>query len=131
MSEQRAKYSPRVDEQLEQKNAALTHGAPTENRGEGFRDQAPADGELDVGSVGRPDLGDDVDAELDTRAELAASLRPSAFPATAAELVAVAEEEHLRADLLDWLRTLPEGNTFDTFSAVWAALGGTIESRTT
>jgi hypothetical protein len=69
--------------------------------------------------------------EIEARSRLAASLRPSAFPATAAELTDVALEQHAPPDVLDALGTLPATVRFVNVQQVWEALGGERERRDT
>jgi hypothetical protein len=69
--------------------------------------------------------------EIEARSRLAASLRPSAFPATAAELTDVALEQHAPPDVLDALGTLPVTIRFVNVQQVWEALGGEREHRDT
>jgi hypothetical protein len=67
--------------------------------------------------------------EIEARSHLAASLRPSAFPATRSQLIAVATEEHASQDVLDALHTLPPRRRFVHVQQVWEALGGERERR--
>jgi hypothetical protein len=67
--------------------------------------------------------------EIEARSMLAASLRPSAFPADREELQAVADSEHAPPDVLEALRTLPPGIRFVNVQQVWEALGGEREQR--
>jgi hypothetical protein len=62
------------------------------------------------------------------RAELARFLEPSAFPARAEELVAVAEGNFATDEVLDRLRMLPDGR-YENVQQVWAALGGEVETK--
>jgi len=130
MPEASDKHSPRLDEQLRHETEPLLGGAPDEGRDEWRRQQAPGPGEPDLALPDRALPGDEnrlPEDELDRRARLAAALAPARFPATQAELTAVAEDEHLGADLLDPLRALPVGDSFQTVNDVWVALGGAVE----
>ena len=122
MTDQNTTHSPRVDDQLAHETDALTHGAPDDGRQEWRRDQVGAEGEPEL-TVER----DETDAELETRSRLAASLVPSAFPATGAVLAEIAEEQHASPDFVAALRSLPEGRIYATFAEVWVDLGGTVE----
>jgi hypothetical protein len=124
MTEQNATHSPRIDEQLQRESEALTHGAPDDGRQEWRRDQVGGDDEPEA-IVDR----DEDDAELDERSRLAASLVPSAFPATGAVLADVAAERHAPPHHVEALRSLPDGRVYATFAEVWADLGGSIEHR--
>ena len=124
MADQNTTHSPRVDDQLAHDSGALTHGSPDDARQEWRRDQVGGDDEPET-IVDR----DDSDAELDERSRLAASLRPSAFPATAAVLADVAEAARAQPHHVAALRSLPEGRVYETFAEVWSDLGGDVEHR--
>lgn len=129
MDRESTKHSPRVDEQMVHESAALLQGRSfDEGREEGFTKEAPED----PGAGRRPEVpipGSPVQPdEADLRAELAASLRPSAFPATDVDLRVMARDEHARQPILDLLDALPEG-TYRTVAEVWEATGGETERR--
>jgi hypothetical protein len=124
MADQNTTHSPRVDDQLAHDTNALTHGAPDDGRQEWRRDQVAGDDEPDT-VVTR----DDGEAELDERSRLAASLVPSAFPATGAVLADAARAASAHPDHVAGLRSLPEGRIYETFSEVWSDLGGDVEHR--
>ena len=129
MDRESTKHSPRIDDQMVHETAALLHGQGfDEGREEGFTQEAPED----PGLGRRPGVeipNSPVQPEdLDLRAELAASLRPSAFPGTADELRALAREQFAHQPILDLLDGLPDG-TYATVSEVWEATGGETERR--
>jgi hypothetical protein len=74
---------------------------------------------------------DDARTLLDQRADLARHLAAADWPADRQELLAAAEADHAPDEILDRLRQLPEGVRFETFQAVWAALGGPVEGHHT
>lgn len=80
----------------------------------------------------RSDIVPDVDvvfaSEVMERSDLAIVLRPDAFPAEAAVLIAVAEEEGAPPEILARLGQLP-GGEYHTVGEVWEALGGPVEHR--
>jgi hypothetical protein len=127
-------HSPRIDEALADETDALRRGAPVDSRTDPWRQQeGPADGEP-VPDARISDAEPAPPGALDTdeveqRSLLAISLRPSAFPADAGRLRAVAEEEHADSTVLDWLRGLPDGREFANVQEVWEALGGHAEHR--
>ena len=129
MERETNKHSPRVDDQMVHESAALLQGLSfDEGREEGFTQEAPEDPgvgrrtEVEIPhSVVQPD-------DADLRAELAASLRPSAFPGSAADLRALARKEFARQTILDLLDALPDG-TYATVGEVWEATGGQTERR--
>ncbi|HEX3425758.1 MAG TPA: DUF2795 domain-containing protein [Acidimicrobiales bacterium] len=127
MDRQSDKHSPRVDDQMEHEVRSMLQGAPVESRSDEDRFQ---EGPVpDTNTRPLPPPGDLTDEELDRRALLAASLRPSAFPTSKAALLAVAEDEHAPDEVLNWLRQLPDDRHWDTVEQVWEALGGPAESR--
>lgn len=68
-------------------------------------------------------------AEVTGRAELASYLGRAVYPANREQLVARAAEHSAPAGVLDQLRALPAGGSFENVSAVWAALGGQVEQE--
>lgn len=129
MERESTKHSPRVDDELVHETAALLQGRSfDEGREDGFTHEAPED----PGAGRRPEVpipGSPVQPdEADLRAEVAASLRPSAFPGSAADLREIARAEGARDPVLDLLDALPDG-TYGTVAQVWEATGGQTERR--
>ena len=117
------KHTPRVDDQLDHETASITHGAPVPSRSRpDLRQEDPAADARSSASVegGAPAGMSPEDVEI--RAELARSLRPSAFPAHPARLVEVAEEENASSVLIAFLRRLPD-RRYETPEDVYEALG--------
>jgi hypothetical protein len=136
--ERNTKHGFRVDDEMSHETESLTRGAPIESRVEEWReaepsgeDQPVADAILNGDPRGGPDspnaLGHD---EAELRSELAKRLRTSAFPANRQTLEDVALEEQAPGHILDLLRRLPDGRTFENTQDVWQALGGGKERRT-
>ena len=113
------RHGPRVDEQLKHETEALTRGAPDEPRTEARRQQSEGPGEPTL-AVNR----DESDALLDRRSYLAQVLAAASYPATATELLAVAELANAEEAAVAALRGLPPGDRYEAFGAVWAAVGG-------
>ncbi len=126
------KHSSRQDDSIKHDVRPLVqsgreaHVEP-EREQEGAGDDEPTpDSRL---SGGRPADDDVLDYdEVEARSILAASLRPSIWPADRDALVACAREENAPGWLLERLSQLPEG-TFSHTEAVWEALGGRVEFR--
>ena len=79
-----------------------------------------------------PRLDDELSAptdEVELRSELAKRLRRSAFPADRTALEQVAVDEQAPGYILDLIRRLPDGETYQNTQDVWAALNGREESR--
>jgi Protein of unknown function (DUF2795) len=66
--------------------------------------------------------------QVEARSTLAQYLRPSAFPADVADLVAAAEAESAPPSLVARLRQLPPAS-YRTVNEVWVTLGGAAEER--
>jgi Protein of unknown function (DUF2795) len=127
------KHSPRVDEELERETLSLQQGAPVESRVEEHREQeSPGEGQPTPDSRlagGRATAGSlDLD-DAETRADIARFLTPSAFPADREALLADAEANQAPAEVVERLRALPGGRSYENVQDVWGALGGTVEHR--
>jgi hypothetical protein len=122
------KHSPRLDDQLGHEVEGMvragrsTHAeewADPEPSGEDQPDvdRAP-DGEL-MGGVPEGMTPD----EVTLRAEIAAVLERSAFPAGKDQLLEKAVERYAPPRVLDELKRLPADQTFGTIGEMWVALG--------
>lgn len=128
------KHATRIDDSIEHDVRPVTQGNPAEARAdegrhqEGAGDDEPTTDTLLSGDVAPG--GDDVLShdEVEERARLAAALKPSAWPADRAALVASARDGHAPASLIDRLSQLPDG-TYTHTEAVWEAMGGRVEHR--
>jgi Protein of unknown function (DUF2795) len=67
--------------------------------------------------------------EAEERGFLADNLDLKIFPADREALITSAEQKFAPAQVLDQLRTLPQGKTYETVTEVWQALGGRTEHR--
>ena len=118
------KHGPKVDDALKAETRSLEQGAPIEARSQERREvEGPADDERDVDSFTAPPgaLGSD---SVEARREVSRHLRPSAFPADREALLAEAQDQNAPEAVLQALRTLPGGETYDTVGEIWAALIG-------
>ncbi|MDQ1521756.1 MAG: hypothetical protein QOI55_2829 [Actinomycetota bacterium] len=126
-------HSGRVDDVLADEVEPLVRSGH-ESRAEDDRlHEPPADDEplpdARIASPNRPGDGVlDLD-EIEARSSLAASLRPSAFPADRDALLTVAEQQHAPPDVLEELASLPAGIRFVNVQQVWEFLGGDRERR--
>ena len=125
------KHSPRVDEELEHETQSLEQGAPVESRVEEHREQeGPGDDQptpsalLTGGRTGSLDLDD-----AEARADIARFINPGTFPTDREGLLGSAEANNAPDAVLERLRALPGGRTYQGMPDVWAALGGTVEHR--
>jgi len=127
------KHGFRVDDAMAAETEPLERGAPLESRVQEWREAEPAgedqpvpDAVLSGDARETPAIGHD---EAELRSELAKRLRTSAFPANRQTLEQVATEEQAPGHILDLLRRLPDGQTFENTADIWRALGGTVENR--
>jgi hypothetical protein len=132
-SERSTKHSPRVDEELEHEVQGMLK-AERSTRAEEWREVEPsAEGEPDVDAdpagtlVGGTPVGMDADAVV-ARAELARWLDRADFPSTGSGLVEAALDHRAPDTVVDELRRLPEGETFERIGDVVRALGYPTET---
>ena len=118
------KHNPRIDEELDQETASLTHGAPVVSRSRGdLRQEDPADdssatpGPAPAAPHGMTPEG------VDLRAELAQSLRPGAFPAHRDRLIEVARAEEAPQWVIAALGSLPADRRFEVVEQISEAIG--------
>jgi hypothetical protein len=127
------RHGPRLDEELQRETRSLEQGAPVEARVEEAREQeGPADGEPtpDARLVGGRGTAASLDLDdAEARADLARFLTPSAFPADREALLADAAGNQAPEVVMERLRALPAGRTYENVQDVWGALGGTVEHR--
>lgn len=129
------KHSHRLDDEMKRETEAIMRGSPVEPRAQEARekeaageDQPRADViDLTSGPSGTAPPPD----EIEHRSELARFLLPSAFPATAAQLVAVSLEQNAPAWIVEGLERLPTSQSYENVQGVWEALGGHPETRAT
>lgn len=133
------KHGPRLDDAMAGETEAISRGGHT-GRAEESREPEPSgEGQPDVDyapdttlSGGTPDGM--TPADVEGRAELARFVRPSAFPATAADLARVAREEGATDRVLGELERLRSGSggaerRFENVQDVWQALGHGVETH--
>jgi uncharacterized protein DUF2795 len=127
------KHSPRVDEELEHEVQGMLKGGRA-TRAEEWREVEPvAEGEPDVDAnpagtlVGGTPVGMDADAVV-ARAELARWLVRADFPNTGPDLVEAAMDHRAPDAVVDELRRLPEGETYERIGDVVRALGYPTET---
>ncbi|HEX8003294.1 MAG TPA: DUF2795 domain-containing protein [Mycobacteriales bacterium] len=127
------KHGFRVDDAMSSETESLERGAPIESRVEEWREAEPSGDDQPVADAilngARDADGVPGHDEVELRSELAKRLRSSAFPANRQTLEDVATEENAPGHIIDLLRRLPDGRTFENTADVWKALGGTVESR--
>lgn len=128
------KHGPRLDETLaHEMEGALraghsTHAEEWKDPEPSGEDQPDVDRAPDSTLVGGVPEGMTA-ADVAGRAELATYLGRSAYPATGAELVALAEQNDAPDEVLAALRELPAEQGFATAQEVWSALGGGAEAH--
>jgi hypothetical protein len=120
------KHAPRRDDQLAHEEQALVHGAPDEGRTEPRRSEAPGPGEGGVGA--RPEVEEPAgdagpQSEIEGRAALAATFRPTTFPARRDQLVEEARARFADDSLVTALQRAPD-RVYETVGQVWDAIQG-------
>ena len=132
-SERSTKHSPRVDEELEHEIQGMLKGEHA-TRSEEWREvEPPAEGDPDVDAdpagtlVGGTPVGMDEDAVV-ARAELARWLTRAAFPGDRDALVEAALDARAPDAVVDEIRRLPEGQTYERIGDVVRALGYPTET---
>ena len=127
------KHSPRVDEELEHEIQGMLKGERA-TRAEEWREVEPqAEGDPDIDSspagtlVGGVPVGMTEDAVV-ARAELARWLDRADFPSDGPALVEAALDHRAPDAVVDELRRLPEGQTYDRIGDVVRALGYPTET---
>jgi hypothetical protein len=127
------KHNPRVDEELEHEVQGMLKGEHA-TRSEEWREVEPvAEGDPDIDAdpagtlVGGTPVGMDADAVV-ARAELARWLDRADFPSTRPDLVEAALDHRAPDAVVDELRRLPDGQTFERVGDVVRALGYPTET---
>jgi hypothetical protein len=130
--ERNSKHGFRVDDAMAAETDSLTRGAPIESRVEEWREAEPSGEDQPVadailnGDTAQTGVAHD---EVELRSELAKRLRTSAFPANRQTLEDVAMEEQAPGPILDLIRRLPDGRTYENVADIWRTLGGAVEYR--
>jgi hypothetical protein len=136
MSQSR-KHAPRVDEELERQAEGHTRGAPPGSRAEEWREsETPMEGEPEVTAAPQGDSLPRSDFpihltpyELEERSRFSRFLNRSTFPADRKELIRAARDSGAPDDVMDNLRRLPSGETFENAARAWAALDHKMDRR--
>ena len=127
------KHSPRVDEELEHEIQGMLKGEHA-TRSEEWREVEPiAEGDPDITAdpagtlVGGVPVGMTEDAVI-ARAELARWLDRADFPSDGPDLLEAALDHRAPDAVVDELRRLPEGETYERIGDVDRALGYPTET---
>ncbi len=132
-SQRSTKHNPRLDEELEHEIQGMLK-AERATRAHEWREVEPvAEGEPDISAnpegtlVGGVPVGMTEDAVV-ARAELARWLVRADFPSTGPDLVEAALDHRAPDAVVDELRRLPEGETYERIGDVVRALGYPTET---
>jgi hypothetical protein len=127
------KHGPRVDEVLEHEVEGLLRSGH-QTRGEEWNEAEPSGEDQPAVSLdpqgltgGVPDGMTETDVE--ERSRLASFLPMSLWPATGAQVVAVAAERGAPDDVLARLSYLPSGRSFVNWQEAWVSLHGGVEEH--
>ncbi|RBY78168.1 DUF2795 domain-containing protein [Geodermatophilus sp. TF02-6] len=133
VSARNTKHSPRIDDELEHETQGMFK-AERATRAEEWRQVEPeAEGDPDIDAdpdgtlVGGTPVGMDADAVV-RRAELARWLDRADYPNDGPGLVEAALDHRAPDAVVDELRRLPEGQTFERIGDVVRALGYPTET---
>ena len=132
-SERSTKHSPRVDEDLEHETQGMMK-AERATRSEEWREvepQAEGDPDIDLSPDGTLVCGTPAGMDADAvtqRAELARWLDRADFPSDGPTLVEAALDHRAPDAVVDELRRLPEGETYERIGDVVRALGYPTET---
>jgi hypothetical protein len=133
VSARSTKHNPRLDEELEHETEGMFR-AERATRAEEWREVEPvAEGDPDLTAdpqgtlVGGTPVGMDADA-VARRAELARWLDRADFPSTGSALVEAALDHRAPDAVVDELRRLPEGESYERIGDVVRALGYPTET---
>jgi Protein of unknown function (DUF2795) len=132
-SERSTKHSPRLDDELQHETQGMLR-AERATRAEEWREAEPvAEGDPDIDTdpagtlMGGTPVGMDADAVV-ARAELARWLDRADYPATGPQLVEAALDHRAPDAVVDELRRLPDGPTYERIGDVVRALGYPTET---
>jgi hypothetical protein len=129
------KHSPRVDDQMKHEAESLLRGAGVESHSrEDLLQEPAAEGERLPNAAERPDVPDSPglgipQTEVEQRAEVARHLAGVHFPSRREILVAAAEEDNAPAYIIQGLKAIDEGRSYENVQDVWVAMGGHTEQH--
>ena len=115
------KHGPRLDDEMEQEVRGVVPGG-VDSRAEDWRG-------LEHERAGAPPGM--TPEEVDERSRLGRYIPLSALPGTRDEFIAAARGMEAPDDIVAALERLPEGQSYETVSQIWAALGHHNEARRT
>jgi hypothetical protein len=127
---QSRKHTPRVDDALSRQAEGHLQGAPAGGRAEEWREsETPANGEPEVSQIPRDDTQSRSDVplnlspyEIEQRSRMSRYLNRTTFPADRRELIRAAQAADAPDDVIEELRKLPSGETFENATRTWAVL---------
>lgn len=124
-----SKHGPRLDDALAKETQALTRAGRESRAEEWHMAEPPGEGEPLADSRLTGDLRGGTPSampadEVEARAELASSLRPSAFPADAPTLLRLALEDDAPLWVVAVLERVDQVTRFETVGDLWRAAGG-------
>jgi Protein of unknown function (DUF2795) len=124
----------RLDDEMSDEVESLVRSGREARADEGRAMEGPADDEpitdFRTASASEPPVPNALSREeAEERGFLADNLDLRVFPADRDALIASAEQKFAPAQILERLRTLPHGKTYQTVAEVWEALGGRTEHR--
>jgi hypothetical protein len=127
------KHGPRTDEALAKETEGLvrsghsTHSEEWKDPEPAGEDQPDADLVPNGTFVGGTPPGMTPD-DVEGRAELAAYIGKTAYPAVRAQLIDLVMKRHAPEQIIDLVKTLPSDREFHNINEIWAATGGHVET---
>jgi hypothetical protein len=128
------KVSPRRDDELKHETEGLirsghgTHAEEWKGPEPSGEDQPEVDMAPEGGLSGGTPAGMSGE-DVDHRSRLAAALGPAPYPVVREQLIELAVDHHAPDALVDELRRLPAGRTFDSLGDVLETLGWHVEGQ--
>jgi hypothetical protein len=127
-------HSPRIDDAQKHETEGLvrsgrsTHAEEWKDPEPSGEDQPDADRSPESAMVGGTPDGMTPD-DVEGRAELATYLGASDWPMVRAQIIEKLIDGHAPDAVVDRVRGLPSGRTFENTADVWTALGGHVETH--
>jgi uncharacterized protein DUF2795 len=128
------KHGPRLDDEMAHETEGLVRSGHSTHAEEWHDPEPSGEDQPDVDRIpdGTPHpatppgmTADDVER----RSELAQYIGKEAYPAVRAQLIDLVMERQAPDRIIDLVKNLPSDRQFENVNAVWAALGGHVETR--
>ena len=128
------KVSPRVDDELKHETQGLIRGGH-QTHAEEWKEPEPSgedQPDVDLNPAGTLAGGTPPGmnaADIEGRSELARFVGKASYPVVREQLIELAIDHQAPDRIVDLVKRLPSGRTFETLNDVWEALGGHVEHQ--